>query len=42
MYFKFGSEAGASVYLGLYISNLGNSVGSDIKFFMVLEFLYLG
>jgi hypothetical protein len=27
LYFKFGSEAGASAFLGIYISELDNSVG---------------
>jgi hypothetical protein len=26
LYFKFGSEAGASAFLGIYISELGSSV----------------
>jgi hypothetical protein len=31
LYFKFGSEAGASAFLGLYISDLDNSVGNTLQ-----------
>ncbi len=47
LYFKFGSKAGASAFLGLYISDLDNSAAdlpegyqSSEKYFFFLKYLY--